>query len=113
MVDWDVLDWRIQGSTCGQGRLVPTDFWNGQKLELLSSKRCSLLLTPFSMATFVDGVGVFLVTTADGLFSIDLDSDRATKVCEGREINNQPVRLAGSYRCWFVYVREKYYWLVM
>ena len=83
-----MLDWRIQGSTCGQGRLVPTDFWNGHKLELLSSKRCSLLLTPFSVATFVDGVGVFLVTTADGLFSIDLDSDRATKVCEGREINN-------------------------
>ena len=24
----------------------------------------------------------------------------------------QPVRLAGSYRCWFVYVREKYCWLV-
>ena len=24
----------------------------------------------------------------------------------------QPVRLAGLYRCWFVYVREKYCWLV-
>ena len=24
----------------------------------------------------------------------------------------QPVRLASSYRCWFVYVREKYCWLV-
>jgi len=26
--------------------------------------------------------------------------------------NLQPVRLAVSYRCWFVYVREKYCWLV-
>jgi len=26
--------------------------------------------------------------------------------------NTQPVQLAGSYRCWFVYVREKYCWLV-
>jgi len=26
--------------------------------------------------------------------------------------NIQPVRLAGSYRCWLVYVREKYCWLI-
>ena len=29
-----------------------------------------------------------------------------------REEKRQPVRLAGSYRCWFVYMREKYCWLV-
>ena len=27
-------------------------------------------------------------------------------------IDLQPVWLADSYRCWFVYVREKYCWLV-
>ena len=27
-------------------------------------------------------------------------------------IDIQPVWLAGSYCCWFVYVREKYCWLV-
>ena len=26
--------------------------------------------------------------------------------------NSLPVRLIGSYRCWFVYMREKYCWLI-
>ena len=29
------------------------------------------------------------------------------------QFHGQPVRLADSYRCWFVYVREKYCWLVL
>lgn len=40
------------------------------------------------MAAFVHGVGLFLVTTEDGLFSIDLESNQVAKVCEGREIYN-------------------------
>jgi len=30
----------------------------------------------------------------------------------GNLINIQSVRLTSSYRCWFVYVREKYCWLI-
>jgi len=25
---------------------------------------------------------------------------------------HQPVRLVGSYCCWFIYMKEKYYWLI-
>ena len=39
-------------------------------------------------------------------------SDLRVVALDPRSSSSQPIQLAGLYRCWFVYMREKYCWLV-